>query len=157
MDRLRDWWNRRVWWQKGLLILLGLVVALTPFSDDDGEELGVASPATTLPPTAALQVSTTSRTPTTLGVQDTITTPTIDTTTTSDASSTPATSVATAATSTTTSEPPATTSSTVQTSSTLVLDLLLAIPVELETQSGYNRVLFSVWSDADGEEVRHSG
>ena len=33
----------------------------------------------------------------------------------------------------------------------LVLDFLLAISIELETQSGYDRDLFSVWSDEDGD------
>ena len=51
MESLRGWWSRRVWWQKGLLILLGFVLALTPFTGDDAEELGTASPPTTLPPT----------------------------------------------------------------------------------------------------------
>ena len=33
----------------------------------------------------------------------------------------------------------------------LVLDLLTAIPLELETQDGYDRDLFEVWSDLDGD------
>ena len=59
MESLRGWWSRRVWWQKGLLILLGFVLDLTPFTGDDAEELGTASPPTTLPGTTPVQVTTT--------------------------------------------------------------------------------------------------
>ena len=149
MERLRDWWSRRVWWQKGLLILFGFGFALTPFSSDDGDEPPTASPPTTLAPPIPVQITTTLP-PTTLGVPDTIATTTIAATTTSNAPSTP-TSTTTVAPSTTTSEPPTMTSSIPQNDATLVLNLLRAIPVELETQSGYDRDLFSVWSDEDGD------
>ena len=36
-------------------------------------------------------------------------------------------------------------------SENLVLDLLLTIPIELETPAGYDRDLFPHWSDADGD------
>ena len=56
--------------------------------------------------------------------------------------------------STTTSElaPTSTTSpSTTTGEKTLALDVLLTIPVELETPAGYDRDLFPHWSDADGD------
>lgn len=78
----------------------------------------------------------------------------VETTTTTSATPTPSTSTSPAPTSTavptsTTITRPATTSS--QPADTLVLDLLAAIPVELETPAGYDRNLFEVWSDEDGD------
>jgi hypothetical protein len=49
----------------------------------------------------------------------------------------------------TTTIPPATSSS--QPAVTLVLDLLTEIPIGLETPAGYDRDLFEVWSDEDGD------
>ncbi|MDF1598018.1 MAG: lamin tail domain-containing protein [Acidimicrobiia bacterium] len=76
-------------------------------------------------------------------------------TTTSTSTRSTTTSMSTSPASSSTQVPPSTTTipttSSPQPADTLVLDLLAAIPVALETPAGYDRDLFEVWSDEDGD------
>ncbi len=78
---------------------------------------------------------------------------------TSPSTSAPTTTSSVAIRSTTTSESvptstaslPTSPSTTIRGSDTLAIDVLLTIPIELETPAGYDRDLFPAWSDADGD------
>jgi len=116
--------RRQATWVLAASLAVTVVGAvLTPPTEDSGEPVAAETTTTT--------TTTTSATPTTMP------------TSTSTSSSTAVVSTSTTASlTTTTSSQPA---------DTLALGLLAAIPVELETPAGYDRDLFEVWFDEDGD------
>ncbi len=111
----------RKWWFIGILVVFGLTVLGTLLGDTEQ----IASATTTSTMFAGTRVLPSS---------------------TSAATSTTSTSEAVASSSSATSSPPPSGSTGV-----LVIDLLESIPIELETPDGYDRDLFEVWIDADGD------
>jgi hypothetical protein len=115
------------WWFIALAVLVVLVIIGVLFDNpDNADDTPVAADTTTssiATATTEAPTTTSSIPPTTSSIADTTT-------------STPS---------------PATTTRPPGSSDTLVLDLLAGIPVELETQDGYDRDLFEVWSDEDGD------
>ncbi len=130
LGRLRIDTRKQAAWLLGasfVAIIIG--GALTP-PEDDGLEIGSDA---------------------TLATDQGETTTSVQAPTTSAPSSLSTSSTTTTAPSITTSQSTSSASATVQSGDSPVLDLLLAIPIELETQSGYDRDLFNVWTDEDGD------
>lgn len=124
----------RRWWFITLAVVFGLVIIGSLAGQPTGSGSPVAGDATTTSQTPTTPEPTTTSQPGTTSAPASTTPPSTTSTTSADTSSTSA----------TVTSPPSP-------QSALVLDLLLAIPIELETQSGYNRDLFNVWGDADGD------
>jgi len=119
--------DRRVAWIAVAGGVVGFLIAgaLTPSDDHEGD---ISAASTT-----------------TVTVSSTTTVNSVSTSTTLSAPTTFTTSTTAASTTTTT------TAAAPDGNGTLVLDLLAEIPVEREIQEGYDRDLFGVWSDLDGD------